>query len=246
LLVEDPVRLDRPAVAAWLEEVTASTPPPDLRVSPDALDLLEQSIHGLRAMPSFEERDPGCYLFFIDREEAGTAGRDAALDLRALAARITAAAREVNRRLEVEWESPARDTEPGNAKERDEFGSYIILSNGRNVPSIGPGGHVFIEQRRDTIFGSASVRPFTVSRPAGSWASVDSVFSELGTFLDQGLNFFPAFGYYEGSWMERQALIRPTIAFVIETGEDAPYPQRWEMAMSATTTSGPAELFHLG
>jgi hypothetical protein len=242
------VRLDRDTVASWLDEATASDPLPDLRVNPSEPDLLERSVDGLHEAPSFEEHDPGCYLFFLDRSDPHVARRNEAFDLAALTTQIAVAARESNRRLAAEWESAADDIERGAVSpppQLDDFGSYIILASGVEVPTIGPGGHIFIEERAGTIAGSASVRPFVESPHAGSWTSADTIFAELAQFLSSGLEFFPALGYYEGSWMERQDIIRPTIAFVIETAETAPYPERWVVTMSATSTGEPPEPFGL-
>jgi hypothetical protein len=217
-------------------------------VNPREPDLLERSIDGLRAVPSFEERDPGCYLFFIDRQEASAGRRDEAFNLSALAAQIAATARESNRRLEVEWESSAYDIERGDASppsQLDEFDSYIVLASGLEVPTVGPGGHIFIGERGGTIVGSASVRPFIESRRTRSWISADTILTELALFLGEGLEFFPALGYYEGSWMERQNNIQPTIAFVIETAETVPYPEKWVVTIPATTINEPSEPFDL-
>ena len=236
------MRLDPDAVASWLDEVTASDPSPDLRVNYRELDLLERGIEGIRAAPSFEELDPGCYLFFIDRQEAPAAWRDDAFDLPALARQISAAARDSNRRLEVERESSANNIESGEAPSPpDEFGSYIVLENGLEVPTIGPGGHIIIGERNGTINGSASVRPFIERQHARSWTSADTVLAELAIFLNEGLRFFPALGYYEGSWMERQNVIKPTIAFVIETAATVLYPEKWVVTMTATTSEEPSE-----
>ncbi len=238
------MRLDRNAVASWLDEATASDPLPDLQVNPRELDLLERSVDGLREAPSFEEHDPGCYLFFVDRSAVQAARGEEAFDLPAFATQIGAAAREANRRLEIESQSSTNNIERGAASlppQLDDFDSYIILASGLEVPTIGPGGHIFIDERGGTIAGSASVRPFIESQHVGSWTSVDSVFAELAQFLGEGLEFFPALGYYEGSWMERQAVIQPTIACVIETAETAPYPERWVVTMPATASGEPPE-----
>ena len=126
------------------------------------------------------------------------------------------------------------DSRPVDDSEPD---SLILLEDGRRIPSVGPGGRIAIESRRGTVLGTASVRPFAENRRVGRWMDVDSVAVALAGFLDVGLEFDPAFGYYEKTWMEHQPVIEPTFAFVIRNDESSEYPSKWEVTVPATVTS---------
>lgn len=232
------MRLDRGSVAAWFGELTTVPPPPDLLVDREATDLLERTLTDLRATPSFDELDPGCYLFFMASE--ASEGRDERIDLGAIAERIARATRDANRRLAVRWEGSAEHLGPRSRvglDREDRFGSYIVLAEGREVPSIGPGGQVLLEEQAGTVLGSASVRPFVESRRARFWVSLEAVDDELAPFYDRALECSAEFGYYEASWMERQAVIQPTFVFVVENESSAEYPLKWVVTVPATTQS---------
>jgi hypothetical protein len=229
------MRLDRDNVATWFGEVTAGPPPPDLLVNPEAADLLERTLPDLRATPSLGEQDPGCYLFFLTGEALKERGE---LDLGAIALQIGRTAASSHRRLAVQWEPATQRFGPRSTaglEPEDPFGSYIVLADERQIPTIGPGGQVLLEQRAGTIVGSASVRPFVESTQARSWVSFQAIDDELAPFLDRGLECAAEFGYYEASWMERQAVIQPTFAFLIENDPSAEYPQKWMVTVPATT-----------
>lgn len=233
------MRLDRENLAAWFGEVTTVPPPPDLIVEREAADLLERTLVDLQATPSFDERDPGCYLFFLARQ--ASQGRDERLDLAGIAERINGAARAAHRVLPVRWDTVTEQSdrlswpapEPADRSE-----SYIVLADQRVVPSIGPGGRVVLEERDGTVLGSAAVRPFRESRRARAWVSLQAVDEELAPFFDRALECSAEFGYYEASWMERQAVIQPTFVFVIETDGSAEYPLKWLVTLPATTGVG--------
>ena len=59
---------------------------------------------------------------------------------------------------------------------------------------------------------------------------------ELSPFFGAGLECTAELGYYEGSWMERQSVIRPTFTFIIESDPSAQFPQRWVVTTPATVS----------
>jgi hypothetical protein len=235
--VADAVRLERRELVSWLGEVTTSGPLPDLFVERRMPDLLERSIDGLRAAPSFEELDPGCYSFFVDLNDPELTLRSRSLEVGAVVERIAETARSMRRRLDVEWNQPAGDVDQRTdalPSRPDGFDSFIVLENELQVPSIGPGGHVYVEPRNGTIFGSASVRPFSESRRPSTWGKTAAIVDELSPFFGSGIECVAEFGYYEGSWMERQSVIRPTFVFVIESEATAQFPLRRVVTLPAT------------
>lgn len=245
MLVAYEMRLTRTALGSWLEEVRTQQPYPDLVVIGDHRDLVEASIPDLREFPRSVPHDPGCYLFYLD----GSEERDTDLDslmIDDVAERIVGEAERAGRRLSVEVELPSEDYEAeGNRHtegpdEPTAGESFVLLHDGRAVASVGPGGHVAVEYRNDTVMGTASVRPF-VERPqsAGSWVTTDAVIQSFTEFLDSDVEFFPAVGYYEKSWMERQAVLSASLVFLLEWNNSNLYPSRQEILLPATASRDP-------
>lgn len=231
------MRLNQRELVSWLDETRALGPPPDLLVERRGRDLVERSIEGLRAMPSFDDLDSGCYSFFIDLSDPERPRRGRSLEARSVAAMIAELAPSVHRRVTVEWREAGSGTDREvNAlpPRPDGIDSHIILESGALIPSIGPGGHVFVEERAGTIFGSASVRPFVEAQGASPWSATADLLGELAQFIGEGLEVTPEFGYYESSWMEHQPVIRPTFVFMIHNGIISDIPQKWVVVVPAT------------
>jgi hypothetical protein len=230
--------LTRQTLGSWVEEVVAGDPVPHLMVPSHGHDLLEASLSGVHELPTQTGHDPGCYRFFLDPRESDIppVNTDSALSF--VARRVIDVGREYRRVVGIELDASI-DTEVASRLGRaGVFGkpSQIRLNDGRQIPTVGPGGHIALGRRELTVFGTSSVRPFAEDRDLWPWLGVDSVIAALAGLLDAGLHFDAAFGYYEKTWMERQELIEPMHAFLIED-DSTEYPLKREITMPATATS---------
>lgn len=248
------MRLEAGAVAGWFGELTASAPPPDLLVVA-APDLVDRALDFVHEMPTLEVRDPGCYLFFLDPLSSTVDDRgDDRVDAQTLAAfarRITISANESRRRIVVDWDlDNDLDTYDSGDDDRDEGSlgelqaspvaedSFVLLRDGRSVPSVGPGGRVTLEARGTLITGTSSVRPFVQADQPASWVAFDAVLDELAPFLGIEAELTPRFGYYEYPWTDRQTVIRPTFVLVLESSDATQYRSKWVLTVPATLPTG--------
>lgn len=198
-------------------------------------DLLERSLlertsgafrfdHGFGWAPRTAGRDAGCYLFSVN---------DRLLEDVIGIARFEAQYRRSNVVRKIpEVQEHEHPVEPDAALQAP---SLIRLRDDRQVPSVGPGGYITYKLRQGKVTGVASVRPFYEINSAVRWVEIDSVIETLADMLDTGLEFFPACGYYEQTWMEEQHQIEPVFDFIIEAPSgDAAYPAKWQITLPAT------------
>ena len=181
------------------------------------------------------QHDPGCYLFFVP----ATFERFQRSSISDVALRLERAVTERHRRLVVQVDANefGQTERSSQHPDNNEFDSYIILGNGVQVPSIGAGGHVTLQHRGDVIYGTASIRPFVESNIATTWAPQQAVYDTLAPYFESVPECIADFGYYEGTWMERQEVIRPTFVFIIESESADGFAAKWVLTIPATRDS---------
>jgi hypothetical protein len=230
--------LSRVHVEGWFNAATLSPTPPDLIVDQETPDLLDAAhLPGLRESISLDSgHDPGCYLFYVERGASGDR-----IDLEAVATAIERSALGTGRLLTVGRPSRVHDGERGrvlpiqsqqSAVAED---SRIVVDGLDPVLSIGPGGHVFLEERDEMVVGTSSVRTFRQTNRFRAWVQIDDVMDALEPFMTEEIDCRPAFGYFEASWLERQNVIQPRFSFLMETDPTAEYPEKWVVTVPATT-----------
>ena len=213
----------------WLGGQVEQTVFPRLSVVSRRLDLLEKSLkgyHGFSRPSRAIGTDPGCYLFSVSE-----------FPLEAIARQIAHLEAEYSR-SDVAEQIPEVENLDSVAVEGDETSqepsSLIRLTDGRWIPSVGPGGRITIKQRQGTVTGTASVRTFRERQALTVWVQPASILRELADLLDRQLKFYPACGYYERTWMELQDEIEPVFDFIIEDRSRSNYPAKWQITLPAT------------
>lgn len=229
------MRLTRNELGSWVESITAGDPPPNLKVSHHGRDVLEAHLPGLQELPTQGSHDPGCYRFFLPVSRPENSSDY--VDLRAVASQIYGAGLEYGRTIGIELDASIDPELLGSDSPSSEvFGlnPNIDPGNGNAVPSVGPGGYIALGRRDGrTVVGTSSIRPFVADAQMSAWLDIDSVFIVAAGLLDVGLQFEATFGYYERTWMERQELIEPVHALLIED-DSQDYPMKRQITISAT------------
>lgn len=229
------MRLTRESLGSWVESVTLDDPLPHLRVLSHGRDLLGTTFPNLREMPTQGSHDPGCFRFVLDTLQPDIPSDKTDDDLASIARSVIDAGRKYRREVGIELDASI-EPEIGSRSEPDsDFGhaSLIRLHDGRGIPTVGPGGYVTFGRQAHTIMGTSSIRPFVEDYDPRPWLDINLLIDALAGLLDANLQFDPTFGYYEKTWMERQEVITPVHAFVIE-GDSSEYPLKREITVPAT------------
>ena len=236
------MRLSENNISAWLSERRLNPPPPTIPVDLNAespVARIRGVAPGAALWPG--RLDPGCFPFSFDTRAIGLNTDDTRIWLRAVGQYLHTQVIDDYRQVTIvaETSSGGGDDRVPSALREDPT-PKIRPANGGFIDVVGPGGRLTITTQPDGVYGFSALRSLRMSTavPRGSqWATTAQVMAVLNDYLNQDMEVFPAFGYFEGSWLDHQAVIRPAFIFTIESSADAPTKYRTEIVIAATNDS---------